>query len=147
MGLQRISLYGDREEVDALVNDFPKRWHVEEFFKANQALGWKRGGTMNLNIRYGQMTMALIAQASIHQLRERLSEPYCQWDATHLAKDLFHALEGDVRVTDDTIVVTYYNAPPELRSHYEDIPQKLADANVEPTIPWLYNYQLDFRFR
>ena len=102
---------------------------------------------MNINIRYGKMTMALIAQASIHQLRERLSEPYCQWDATHLAKDLFHGLEGDVRVTDDTIVVTYYNAPPGLRSHYEDLPQKLADENVEPTIPWLYNYQLDFRFR
>ena len=137
----------DREEVDALVIDFPKRWHVEEFFKANQALGWKRGGTMNINIRYGQMTMALIAQASIHQLRERLSEPYCQWDATHLAKDLLHGLEGDVRVTDDTIVVTYYNAPQELRSHYEDLPHKLAEANVEPTIPWLYNYRLDFRFR
>ena len=137
----------DREEVDALVVDFPKRWHVEEFFKANQALGWKRGGTMNINIRYGRMTMALIAQAAIHQLRERLLEPYCQWDATHLAKDLLHGLEGDVRVTRDTIVVTYYNAPQELRSHYEDLPQKLAEANVEPTIPWLYNYQLDFRFR
>jgi hypothetical protein len=137
----------DREEVEALVTDFPKRWHVEEFFNANQALGWKRAGTMNLNIRYGQMTMALIAQTAIHQLRQRLSEPYCQWDATHLAKDVFHGLEGDVRVTDDTIIVTYYNAPESLCSHYEGLPQKLIDENVEPTIPWLYNYQLDFRFR
>ena len=137
----------DREEVEALVSDFPKRWHVEEFFNANQALGWKRAGSMNLNIRYGQMTMALIAQTAIHQLRERLSEPYCQWDATHLAKDIFHGLEGDVRVTDDTIIVTYYNAPESLRSHYEGLPQKLIDENIEPTIPWLYDYQLDFRFR
>lgn len=137
----------DREEVDALVADFPKRWHVEEFFKSNQSLGWKRGGTMNLNIRYGQMTMALIAQTAIHQLRQRLSEPYCKWDATHLAKDVFHGLEGDVRVTDDTILVTYYNAPEALCAHYEDLPEKLATENVEPTIPWLYNYQLDFRFR
>jgi hypothetical protein len=137
----------DRDEVEALVTDFPKRWHVEEFFNANQALGWNRAGTMNLNIRYGQMTMALIAQAAIHQLRERLSEPYCQWDATHLAKDIFHGLEGDVRVTDDTIIVTYYNAPESLRSHYEGLPKKLIGENIEPTIPWLYNYQLDFRFR
>lgn len=137
----------DREEVDALVTDFPKRWHVEEFFKANQSLGWNRGGTMNLNIRYGQMTMALIAQTAIHQLRQRLPEPYCKWDATHLAKDLFHGLEGDVRVTDDTILVTYYNAPEELRAHYENLPKKLAAENVAPAIPWLYNYQLDFRFR
>lgn len=27
----------DRDEVDALTSDFPKRWHVEEFFNANQA--------------------------------------------------------------------------------------------------------------
>ena len=25
--------------------------------------------------------------------------------------------------------------------------KKLAAENVEPTIPWLYNYKLDFRFR
>jgi hypothetical protein len=137
----------DREEVDALTQDFPKRWHVEEFFNANQALGWNRAGTMNLNIRYGQMTMALIAQAAIHRLRQRLSQPYCNWDASHLAKELFHGLEGDVRVTNDTIVVTYYNAPEEIRPHYEHLPEKLADEGVEPTVPWLYNYQLDFRFR
>lgn len=137
----------DREEVDALTQDFPKRWHVEEFFNANQALGWNRAGTMNLNIRYGQMTMALIAQAAIHRLRQRLPEPYCNWDAGHLAKDIFHGLEGDVRVTNDTVVVTYYNAPDEIRPHYEHLPEKLSDEGVEPTVPWLYNYQLDFRFR
>jgi hypothetical protein len=137
----------DREEVDALTKDFPKRWHVEEFFKLNQALGWNRGGTMNLNIRYGQMTTALIAQTVISQLRKRLPEPYSKWDATHMAQHLFHALEGDVRVTDDTILVTYYNAPDELRAHYEHLPERLAAENVKPTIPWLYNYQLDFQFR
>jgi len=137
----------DREEVDALTHDFPKRWHVEEFFNANQALGWNRAGTMNINIRYGQMTMALIAQAAIHRLRERLSEPYRNWDANHLAQDLFHGLEGDVRATDDTILVTYYNAPKELRAHYENLPAKLVRQGIEPTIPWLYNYKLDFNFR
>ena len=49
----------DRDEVEMLTEDFPKRWHVEEFFNAHQALGWDRAGTCNLNIRYGQMTMAL----------------------------------------------------------------------------------------
>ena len=28
----------------------------------------------------------------------------------HLAKDLFFALQGDVRVNHDTVIVTYYNA-------------------------------------
>jgi hypothetical protein len=139
----------DRDEVLALTNDFPKRWHVEEFFNANQALGWNRAGTMNLHIRYGQMSMALIAQAVIHQLRQRIGSPYSNWDANHLARDLFSKLEGDVRVTDDTILITYYNAPhaDQLRTHYENLPEKLRDAGIAPEIPWLYNYKLDFRFR
>jgi len=49
----------DRDEVQALTEDFPKRWHVEESFNANQSLAWRRAGTTNLNIRYGQMTVAL----------------------------------------------------------------------------------------
>jgi hypothetical protein len=139
----------DRDEVDSLTSDFPKRWHVEEFFNANQALGWQRAGTMNLNIRYGQMTMALVAQAVIHQLRTRLGAPYNTWDANHLAHDLFFALEGDVRVKDNTILVTYYNAPNAdgLRAHYQGLPDKLRANKIAPEIPWLYNYTLDFRFR
>jgi hypothetical protein len=30
---------------------------------------------MALHVRYGQMSMALLAQAAIHQLRMRLGEP------------------------------------------------------------------------
>ena len=139
----------DRDEVDALTLDFPDRWHVEEFFNANQALGWKRAGTMNINIRYAQMTMALIAQAAIQQLRNRLGRPFCNWDANHLARDVFSRIEGDVRVRRDTIIVTYYNAPnsKKLRDHYENLPAKLARENINPEVPWLYDYKLDFRFK
>jgi len=139
----------DRDEIAALTEDYPKRWHVEEFFNAHQALGWQRAGTMNLNIRYGQMSLALIAQTVIHQLRTRLGEPYCTWDADHLARDLFFALEGDVRVKGDTILVTYYNAPnvDQLRAYYQNLPGKLAAENIRPEIPWLYGYKLDFQFR
>ena len=138
-----------REELEQLTRDFPQRWHVEEFFKFNQALGWQRAGTLNLNIRYGQMTLALLAQALIHQFRQRLGAPYQSWDAVHLARSVFSGLEGDVRVHHDTIVVTYYNAPNValLREHYEHLPEKLHAAGLEPGVPWLYNFKLDFRFR
>ncbi len=138
----------DRDEVAALTEAYPHRWHLEEFFNFNQALGWQRAGTMNLNIRYGQMTMALIAQTVIHQLRSRLGEPYCTWDADHFARDLFFPLEADVRVQDNTILVTYYNAPnvAQLREHYEDLPHKLERDSICPLVPWLYGYKLDFRF-
>ena len=139
----------DSDEVEAMSRQYPKRWHIEEFFNANQALGWKRSGTQNLNIRYGQMTMALIAQAAIHQLRKRLGQPFSSWDANHLSKELFSCLDGDIRVTHDTILVTYYNAPntERLRFHYEGLPYKLQREGIAPEIPWLYNYKIDFRFR
>jgi len=139
----------DRDEVEALTLDYPKRWHVEEFFNAHQALGWNRAGTLNLNIRYGQMTMALLAQAALHQLRRRLGEPFSGWDAGHLARSLLAGLEGDVRVKDDTILVTFYNAPniEQLRQHYEELPDRLSSEHIDPQIPWLYGLKLDFRFR
>ena len=136
-------------EMETMAIEFPKRWHIEEFFKFNQALGWQRAGTLNLNIRYGQMTMALIAQAVIHQFRQRIGSPFDHWDSAHLGKNLFAALDGDIRVHDDTIVVTYYNAPnvEVLRAHYENLPAKLQAQKIDPRIPWLYNFKLDFRFK
>jgi hypothetical protein len=139
----------DREEVDALTLDFPQRWHIEEFFNLDQPLGWRRAGTLNLDIRYGQMTMALIAQALLHRLRLRLGAPISGWDANHVSKDLLQGLDGDVHVTGDTIVVTYYNAPnaEQWRRHYEGLPEKLAAEHIDPGVPWLYGFKLDFRFR
>ncbi len=139
----------DRDEVEDLTVAYPQRWHIEEFFKFNQALGWQRAGTLNLNIRYGQMCMALLAQAAIHQLRQRLGKPFCQWDAFHLARDLFGRIEGDLRVKEDTVIVTYYNAPNAklLREHYENLPKRLEAEGIDPHLPWLYNFKLDFRFR
>jgi hypothetical protein len=140
---------GERDELEALTSDYPKRWHVEEFFNANQALGWQRAGTLNLNIRFAQMTMALIAQAAISQLRQRLAEPFQGWEASHLAHQLFQGLDGDLRVHRDTIVVTYYNAPNTeiLRTHYQHLPEQLTRQHIDPRIPWLYNFKLDFRFK
>ncbi len=140
---------GRRAEVPALTLDFPDRWHIEEFFRFDQDLGWKRAGTLNLNIRLGQMTLALFAQSLIHQLRQRLGEPYAQWDSPHFARDFFSGLEGDLRVEGDTVVVTYYNAQgaEQWKHHFENLPKQLEQQKVNPRIPWLYNFKLDFRFK
>jgi len=139
----------NRNEMEEMALNFPDRWHIEEFFKNYQALGWNRVGTMNLNIQYGKMTMTLIAQAAIHMLRQRIGNPIDEWDSEHLSKDFFKGLEGDVRVKGDTIVVTYYNAPNcnLLRNHYESLPEKLLAEGINPAVPWLYNFKLDFRFK
>jgi hypothetical protein len=139
----------DRNEIQALSVDYPKRWHIEEFFHTSQDLGWKRAGTLNLNIRYAQMTMALIAQASLYQLRQRLGLPWATYEARPFAQKLLRGLDGDVRVHHDTVLVTFYNAPDaeRWRQHFEHLPERLAAENVSPHIPWLYNFKLDFRFK
>ena len=139
----------DTERLRQLTAEYPKRWHVEEFFNLEQQMGWRRSGTLNLNIRYARASFALVAQAALYQLRQRLGNPYCQYTAEHFAQDLFSRLDGDLRVDKDTIIVTYYNAPDaeSLRSQFENLPDKLEKEGVDPAIPWLYNFKLDFRFR
>jgi hypothetical protein len=136
------------DEVQALTQEYPKRWHVEEFFNSEQALGWDRAGTANLHIRYGHMTMSLLAQAAVYQLRQRLGEPEAGWDCRCVAQKLLAGLEGDVRVVEDTIVVSYYNAPnvAGLQRACTNLPAKLTAEGIDPRIPWLYGFKLDFRF-
>ena len=100
-------------------------------------------------MRYAQITMALIAQTVIHQLRSHLGEPIAGWDASPLAQSFFQGLDGDIRGTDDTSIVTYDDAPnvEQLRDHDENLPEKLLAQNVNPHMPWLYDFKLDFRFR
>ena len=73
----------------------------------------------------------------------------CRRALGDLAKDLFQGLDGDVCVTRDTILVTYYNAPNQelLRAHYQGFPDKLAAEHIDPRVPWLYGFKLDFRFK
>ena len=139
----------DCSEVDAMALHYPKRWNVEGFFNVRQALGWDRAGTLNLHIAYARMTMALAAQAATHQLRQRLGKPFADWDALHFARNVLAGLDGDVRVADDTILVTYYNAPNlgPLQSQLEHLPSRLSNENIDPRIPWLFDYKLDFRFK
>jgi hypothetical protein len=138
-----------RNEVEDLSLNYPERWHIESFFKNDQALGWDKAGTMNQNIQYGKMTMALLAQSAIYMMQQQIGKDIANWDAKHIAEDFFRALEGDIRVKSDTIIVTYYNVPNTelMKIHYEKLPEKLCAEGIKPNIPWLYNFKLDFKFK
>jgi hypothetical protein len=69
----------DRPEVDDLALHYPQRWHVEEFFNLDDALGWDKARTLNLHIRYGLLSLALLAQAALYQLRQRLPQSLRSW--------------------------------------------------------------------
>jgi len=140
---------GDQLSLELLSEKYPQRWKIEEFFNFEGKMGWDRASTMNLNIRYGKMSLALIAQAVTYELKKKLSAPYKQWTAEHLANSIFKSIDADLRVQDDTIIVTMYNVPETsgLKKHYENLPEKLKAEKINPKIPWLYNFKLDFRFK
>ncbi len=81
--------------------------------------------------------------------RLRPGDPFSAWDAAHLAGGLFRGLDGHIRVTDETIPVTFYNAPKteHLRRHYEHLPEKPTRESIDPHVSWLYDFKLDFRFK
>ena len=139
----------DRPEVSLLTEDFPRRWNIEEFFNIHQSLGWRQAGTQNLHIRYGRMTMALIAQAALTELRKRLEPQQRCWNAEQFATKVLRGLQGDIRLQGDRLVVTYYNAEAleNCRQHFEHLPEQLTQQGIDPRVPWLYNYPLDFRFK
>jgi hypothetical protein len=138
-----------RPATELLSELYHERWSIEEFFNFDGAMGFDRASTFNLNIRYGKMSLALLAQAATYELRQKLPTQYRSWNSTHLAESLFTKIDGDIRTKDDTIVVTCYNVPKELNlhQHYQDLPAKLTSEGINPKIPWLYDFKLDFRFK
>ncbi len=139
----------DKPAVMLMTEAYSKRWSIEEFFNFDGAMGFDRASTFNLNIRYGKMSLGLLAQAATYELRKKLPQPYNNWNAIHLAEALFTKIDGDIRVKDDTIIVTAYNMPKELKlqEHYQGLPEKLLNEGLNPHIPWLYDFKLDFRFK
>ena len=139
----------NKNPVDLLTRIFPERWTIEEFFNFNGDMGWNRASTFNLNIKYGKQTLALIAQAATHQLKNKLPGNYKTWTAQHTAQQVLTNMEGDIRVEDDTIIVTYYRDHEKLnlKQNFENLPQILQSEGVNPKIPWLFDYKLDFRFK
>jgi Transposase DDE domain len=139
----------NKNPVDLLTQIFPERWTIEEFFNFNGDMGWNRASTFNLNIKYGKQTMALIAQAAAHQLKNKLPGEYKHWTAEHTAQQVLTNMEGDIRVEGDTIIVTYYrdHEKLKLKQHFENLPHILESEGINPKIPWLFDFKLDFRFK
>jgi hypothetical protein len=128
---------------------FPERWNIEEFFNTEADFGWKRASTLNLNIRFNKLSLSLIAQALVYQFRQTLPPELRQLTAAGLAEKVFSRIDGDLRVKDDTIIVTLYNAPNfnYFKEHYTNLPTKLMNEGINPKIPWLFDFKLDFRFK
>ncbi|MFO7830211.1 MAG: transposase [Bacteroidales bacterium] len=137
------------EDARELISkNYDQRWSVEEFFRFENDMGLNRASSLNLNIRYGKMALAMIAQAATYQLRMKLKGEYKKWNAQHLSNEILSWSDGNIRVSGDTIIVTFYGNTKHLNmNEYVNLPKILENENINPHIPWLYGYKLDFRFK
>lgn len=137
------------EEAQTLIcENYGQRWSVEEFFRFENDMGLNRAATLNLNIRYARLAFSMIAQAATYQLRTKLKGEYKKWNAAHLAREVLAWADGDIRVEDDTIIVTFYGPQKHINTKdYVNMPDILAKEGINPKIPWLYDFKLDFRFK
>lgn len=136
------------DATELITRNYDRRWSIENFFNFENKMGLNRASTLNLNIRYGKLALDMMGQAATYGLRSKLKGPYQTWNAEHLGREVLAWADGDIRVKDDTIVVTFYGACDHLdRSHYTNLPGILQAENIDPRIPWLYNFKLDFRFK
>ncbi len=128
---------------------YPLRWSIEEFFNFEGSMGWQRASTLNLNIKYAKQSLALIAQSLVSQFRKKLPDQYTNWTAQSIADKIFGRFDADIKVKKDTIIVTYYGIPDEFgfKNHFSNMPKKLENENVDPRIPWLYDFKVDYMFK
>ena len=138
----------NEDTLELIGKNYDKRWSVEEFFRFENEMGINRASTLNLNIRYGMLALAMIAQAATYQLRTKLFDEYKTWNAKHLANEILAWTDGDIRVLGDTIIVTLYWASKYIdTSKYINMPKILQDEGINPKVPWLFDYKVDFRFK
>lgn len=139
----------EKPAEELLTDMYVERWSIEDFFNFDGAMGFDRASTFNLNIRYGKMSLALLAQAATFQFRQNLPKPYNRWNAPHLSDAILNNIDGDLRIKNDTIIVTCYKAPKKLnlQENYQNLPQKLASQGINPKAPWLFDFKVDFRFK
>ena len=65
-----------KDAIELLSEEYDKRWSIEEFFNFEGAMGFNRASTFNLNIRYGKLSLAMIAQAATYEFRKNgISNP------------------------------------------------------------------------
>lgn len=131
-----------------LCENYDKRWSVEEFYRFENDMSLNRASTMNLNIRYANLAMAMLAQAAIYELRKNMKGDYKKWEAKHIANEVLAWSDGDIKVKGDTIIVTFYGSSDYIKKEeFINLPAKLMQDGIDPHIPWLYNFKLNFRFK
>jgi len=138
----------DAMTADTAMPTYTKRWRIENFVAENAFLGVNHLPSLHLNAIQTMLSLRLLAFHVVDNFRHDLGPAYQKKMPELIHRECVDGVQGRVQVRGNIIAVSIYGfeheaAAAAILTHLDT---KLANAGVDPRIPWLGNRRLRFTF-
>jgi hypothetical protein len=139
----------ERSARELLLEVYPRRWRIENWFKENDFLGIDSFPCLELNGIGASLALKLLAYNIFSAFRTDLGGAFSRMQPQTLYQDFLRHVQGKVQLRNQEIEVTLYGHPQQevLAPRFHCLKKKLEAKNIDPRVPWLNNYPLRFLFR
>ena len=134
--------------ADTAMPTYTKRWRMEHFFAENAFLGVNHLPSLNLNAIQTMLSLRLLAFHVVDNFRHDLGPAYQNKTPELIHRAFVDGVQGRVHLHGNSIEVRIYGFEHEAAAAaiLTNLDPKLANAGVDPRIPWLGNRRLRFTF-
>lgn len=128
---------------------FRKRWNIENFFNENTFLGLDRLPSLELNAIQTALTLKMVSYHIVDNFRINLPDHFSKMKPESIYENFIQNVQGKVQIKKDKLQVDIYGFKHQavVAPLFRNLEQKLINKEVDPRIPWLNNYALNFSFK
>ena len=139
----------ERSAQELLLEVYPRRWRIENWFKENDFLGIDSFPCLELNGIGASPALKLLAYNLFSAFRSDLGGSFARMQPETLYQNFLRHVQGKIQLENHEIVVTLYGHPHQqvLVPRFDSLKEKLEAKNIDPRVPWLNNYPVRFRFK
>ena len=136
-------------QADTALPTFSDRWHIENFFGLNNALGVDQLPSLNLNAIQAMLTIRLMAFHVFAAFRQDLGGKFAHQSPELIRRQFLLPVQAKIQSrSKQTISVTVYGCAQQhvLKERYQEVSEQLRTRDIDPRLPWLGNRKLEVRF-